>query len=264
LPVNVSSCMSSPGELAAFAGIQNVKCSWICIPPIVYCIDPRHKHLPAVQDTLAGTVWEGECKRYVLDHLRLEGTAVAVAGLFFGDWLPPLSRAVGPNGSVFGFEPTHTVGLARATALANQLQNVRVHHACLSNHTSVGTMCVNDGQGRSRGGQSTLIRGGRANFTRKCAETETVNCVPLVEIMPWHSQRVGLLLLDVEGHQQPALDGARKLIERWRPVLALTLFLASAMIISHASAAGGPPSQRSSIYIRLHLKEPTKRRCGGA
>ena len=35
-------------------------------------------------------------------------------------------------------------------------------------------------------------------------------------------------------------------------------FLASAMIISHASAAGGPPSPCSSIYIRLHPQEPTK------
>ena len=30
------------------------------------------------------------------------------------------------------------------------------------------------------------------------------------------------------------------------------------MIISHASAAGGPPSPCSSIYIRLHPQEPTK------
>ena len=37
----------------------------------------------------------------------------------------------------------------------------------------------------------------------------------------------------------------------------VTLFLASAMIISHTSAAGGPPSQRASIYTRLHLKELT-------
>ena len=35
-------------------------------------------------------------------------------------------------------------------------------------------------------------------------------------------------------------------------------FLASAMIISHASAAGGPPSPCSSIYIGLHPQEPTK------
>ena len=38
----------------------------------------------------------------------------------------------------------------------------------------------------------------------------------------------------------------------------VTHFLASAMIISHASAAGGPPSPCSSIYIRLHPQEPTK------
>ena len=38
----------------------------------------------------------------------------------------------------------------------------------------------------------------------------------------------------------------------------VTHFLASAMIISHAFAAGGPPSPCSSIYIRLHPQEPTK------
>ena len=38
----------------------------------------------------------------------------------------------------------------------------------------------------------------------------------------------------------------------------VTHFLASAMIIFHASAAGGPPSPYSSIYIRLHPQEPTK------
>ena len=46
----------------------------------------------------------------------------------------------------------------------------------------------------------------------------------------------------------------------------VTLFLASAMIISHASAVGGSRSPCASIYIRLHPQDPTKRGalCSGA
>ena len=75
--------------------------------------------------------WEASCKDIVRSGkyrpygasadapLALHGSLVAVAGLFFGDWLPVLSRAVGGEaGLVYGFEPTKSVRLARATAAA--------------------------------------------------------------------------------------------------------------------------------------------------
>ena len=47
-----------------------------------------------------------------------------------------------------------------------------------------------------------------------------VPCHRLDDVLPWASQRVGLLHLDVERHESEVVDGARAAISKWTPIIA--------------------------------------------
>ena len=54
-----------------------------------------------------------------------------------------------------------------------------------------------------------------------CGSSVEATSVSLDETLPWQKQRVGLLLLDLQGAEQAALLGGRRLIQRWRPLIAI-------------------------------------------
>lgn len=208
-------------------------CRWSCIAGILYCFDPKHFALPAVHSILEdGTEWEAGCKRMMLSRWRerMNGTVVVAAGLFYGDYLHTMTQLAGPMGLVYGFEPTSTVKLARATAAANHL-GARIVQACLSNTTAeVASMC-------GFGGQAQIASVGERRF-RDCAHSWTpVTCTTLDRALPWPTRPVAMLQLDLAGHEAPALQGAMKLIDRWRPVLA-TAFSIKKPLIDRLRASG--------------------------
>ena len=55
----------------------------------------------------------------------------------------------------------------------------------------------------------------------QCGQFAEASCVSLDATLPWQHRRVGLLLLDLQGAEQEALQGARRLITRWRPLIAI-------------------------------------------
>ena len=191
-------------------------------------------HTPVATFLRSHIVWEEECKRWVESQASdLAASSVAIGGLFFGDWLPTLSRAVGVHGHVFGFEPsTENVRMCRATIDANRLHNVHVVNAGISNYTGALRLCLRPAatQAGSRidghtpaapvqqlGGASHVV----TDAGEGCAQLEEIPSITLDDTVPWRTSRVSLVLLDVEGHEVPALHGARALIERWKPTLML-------------------------------------------
>ena len=203
--------------LTSIAAMQQVNCTWVCIGASLHCISSRHFWHRAQRAMVRGQEWESECKavvqkRYTLD---LHGRDAVVAGLFGGDWLPLVSAAVGSLGVVHGFEPTDAVNVSRATAAANELTNVRIAHRCLSRESTMKAFCTRDRRGVSFGDKSHIAE----SHTADCV-TERIQCTALDQALPWQSQPVGFLLLDVEGHEEEALQGALDLTRRWLPLLA--------------------------------------------
>lgn len=207
-------------DLSAIERTLDISCAWHCLPGgLQHCLPVEQLRKSSAKSVIHGIEWEGDCKRLLRtqfqSNVSLNGTVAAVAGLFFGDWLAPLSAVVGPAGAVYGFEPTPFVSHARATALANRVHNVHVRRACLSNNESAAPlrMCVDGGYSAVVGDKHSCSHG----------YLESVKCHTLDAVLPWRSRRVGLLLLDVEGYENTALEGAVSLIERWQPLLLLEL-----------------------------------------
>ena len=158
-----------------------------------------------------GQVWEGECKQMLRQRYRIDGQDVGVAGLFSGDWLPPLSAAVGSGGRVFGFEPTvPAVNVSQAVVDANNLTNVRVQRRCLSDTPTEVQMCVDHALGYGLGDRAHISRSGEDEPAKGC-RLENLTCTALDASLPWRERRVGLLLLDVEGHEEQRRRRDRRL-----------------------------------------------------
>ena len=84
------------------------------------------------------------------------------------------------------------------------------------------------------------------------AEYEDTRCSPLDAVLPWRTHRVGLVLLDVEGHEHAALRGASALLARWRPMLAIELrdgSAGAAAVRTMLGALGYRPTHRCSGLV---------------
>ena len=74
----------------------------------------------------------------------------------------PLSALAGAHGLVLGFEPvSRNVQYSRLTAAANNLSNVQIKHACMSNQTTTSMQPQQSGE--EVGGQGAVEPQARAN-----------------------------------------------------------------------------------------------------
>lgn len=228
----------SAARLASIDAASGLNCTWYCIASALYCHERQISGFVAQRVLARGQVWEGECKQVLRQRYRIGGQDVGVAGLFSGDWLPPLSAAVGGGGRVFGFEPTvPAVNVSQAVVDANSLTNVRVQRSCLSDKPTDVQMCVDHALGYGLGDRAHISRSGEDEPAKGC-RLENLTCTTLDRSLPWRERRVGLLLLDVEGHEEPALWGAANLTREWRPLIASEVMLHGA---KHSPVGRLPP-----------------------
>ncbi|MGH2865266.1 MAG: FkbM family methyltransferase [Solirubrobacteraceae bacterium] len=159
-------------------------------------------------------MWESD----TLDLLRSADPAsdVVHAGTFFGDFIPALARSRETGALVWAFEPNReSYECAQVTITFNQLENVVLTHAGLHQERATALLATSDAKGQPLGGASHLV----SDLTTEVSNEE-VNLVAIDETVP-RDRRVGLIQLDVEGHEQAALVGAMRTIARCRPLIVL-------------------------------------------
>ena len=139
----------------------------------------------------------------------VEGDVVH-AGAFFGDFLPVLSAR---NATVWAFEPNRlNFRAASITTLLNDLSNVVLTRAGLSDRSGQALVTTSTRSGAASGGASRIV------FSSDDKQEEAVALVTIDESVA-ADRKIGVIHLDLEGHEQQALAGSLATIERCRPVV---------------------------------------------
>lgn len=167
---------------------------------------------PAADITITPTLATGDYERTAIDaFIRLvpTGGTVVDVGANIGVLSLLAARAVGPRGTVFAFEPIRqNRDLASSNAARNGIANIRMIDKAVGDTEGLLTLY------RSEADCGTHSAG---------LASGTPERVEVVRLEDWASREgltsIDALKIDVEGFDGFALDGARRLVIAWRPVL---------------------------------------------
>jgi FkbM family methyltransferase len=181
----------------------------------VYCVPDVFAHRVVPSTLLRGRVYEPDTILF-LRNVVGDGDLVT-AGVFVGDFLPGVSRAMAEGRLIWGFEPHPTSAeAARCTVGLNRLSNVRLIAKALSDKPGEKVLLAVD---RATGGQAAAAsRIVPDRSYQDEATTPRVMATTIDRAVP-AERRVSVIHLDLEGHEASALLGARETLKRWRPLL---------------------------------------------
>jgi FkbM family methyltransferase len=180
----------------------------------LYCLPLQSRQRPASVEIINGRVWEPKTIETICSSAR--SGDVIHAGAFFGDFLPAISRALGPAAKVWAFEPnSQNFQAAIITCRLNELKNVELRQCGLSERSGHRELLI---------GQSETWFGGGSRIVHTQAaagdHTETIAVKSIDAVVP-PDRQVSVLQLDVEGHEMFALSGGYETIRRCLPLIIL-------------------------------------------
>lgn len=154
--------------------------------------------------------------RLLKSLMPVGGTFVDV-GAYVGLYTCVMANHVGPTGCVLAFEPMpQNVALLRRNIELNGFTNVEVQSVALSNQ--VGTVDLYVPLHPSR--KSLSIGPSSATRIRNPGGWSAIGSAPSTTLdRTFHGGRLDLIKIDVQGHEAAVLEGAHKIIERFRPVI---------------------------------------------
>lgn len=181
-----------------------------------YCVPTESLHRPCAMTVMRGMVWEAATLNAIERHYA--GGDIVTAGAYFGDFLPFLSRLAAARGAhVWAFEPNPVnFACASVTCQINTLTNCTLTRAGLGAEPARLTIKTHDDNGQPLGGASRVVQG-RPGSER--ARFDEIDIRTIDETSG--DATVGLIQLDIEGHEIAALRGAHRVIERFLPLLVL-------------------------------------------
>ena len=144
----------------------------------------------------------------------LEGKDILDVGGFYGDSVLVFGEL--PCRTIYSFEAiAENFRILNRTLELNGVRNCVPVRAALGDTNGVAQM-------ETGGSASSLVE----NYAREKEQTEEV---PIMTLDSWMEQQgdavdVGLIKVDIEGAEQMFLRGARKTIERFRPVMLLSIY----------------------------------------
>lgn len=170
-----------------------------------YFVPDYAAHRPAAKAILQGRYYEPRTHD-LIRHIGERAVGELVhAGTFYGDMLPSFAQSF-RTGKVVCFEPVlENYVLARLCVSANQLDNVLLFNAALSDGATNLRIETVDKTGKHKGGGSKISDRGEI--------------IPSLAIDQFAFDNLVCLQLDVEGHELQALQGARGAIATHQPII---------------------------------------------
>jgi FkbM family methyltransferase len=202
-----------------------------CVPAAARGVVPR--------TIRRGKVWERDTLALLAG---IEGDVVH-AGAFFGDFLPALARS--REAMVWAFEPNlENFRCASITVQLNGLENVTLAHAGLSDEAGEAFVTTGATGWNLSGGVARLVFDDSFSRSREAVSVTTVDAT-----IP-EDRHVGVVHLDVEGHEQQALLGALGTIGRCRPVILVETLPSPEWLAEHLPGYGRTGQVDRNIVFR--------------
>lgn len=170
----------------------------------VYSIPKSVEYTYTSQFILNGGVHEDT----TIDYLKSIGGNIIHAGTGFGDFLPALKDC----DSVWTFEPNRLMYQSSLeTIYLNNLCNVHIFPYAIGNYDGIANIKEVDENGIEMGPRSEISDNG-----------VEVKITKLDSIIPKEC-KISLIHLDLEGYEFEALNGAKEIIERDKPIIVLEI-----------------------------------------
>jgi FkbM family methyltransferase len=159
------------------------------------------------QPAVPNHVWEPQTTKLLL-HFSKEAKNVIIAGAYFGDQAIPVAVNIKDAGICHTFEPNkNNSDLIKENAALNGLKNVLINNLALWN----------------KSGEKLVFEGEDALASTITADEATENVLHTITIDDYVTQNnvgeVNLLMIDVEGSEIKVLEGAREMLQKYKPVV---------------------------------------------
>jgi len=180
-----------------------------------------------------GTFLTDEPEYNMLHNVISPGDWVFDIGANVGYYTKRFSDIVGPCGRVIAFEPVPTTfSLLSANVQLFTHSNVSLINLAVSNKMDIVSMSMPKFS-------TGLINYCEANISSAADCALSVLTIALDSLCI--NQRIALVKIDVEGHESFVLEGMKKLIEKYHPILIVET--SSEMVIASLSALGYVPEK---------------------
>jgi FkbM family methyltransferase len=156
--------------------------------------------------------YEPEVIRAVMSTVRKDWVVMDI-GAHVGYFALLLSKIVGPGGKVIAFEPVpENLRALEENVKLNGCRNVVVENRAVSSVSGPATMRSNDAEQLTY--TASLIHG---------RPVEDVDAVSLDDYTSTLKERVGFVMMDVEGAEEAVIAGMRNMLKRDFPTLLIEL-----------------------------------------
>lgn len=143
-----------------------------------------------------------------IEYIKSVGGNIIHAGTGFGDFLPGLKDCK----SVWTFEPNQLMYLSSLETISlNNITNVKLFPYAIGEYNGTSKLKCIDDVGNEMGPRSEISDDG-----------DEVKIFKLDSIIP-KDCKISLIHLDLEGYEFQALNGAKEIIERDRPIIILEI-----------------------------------------
>lgn len=159
------------------------------------------------QPVVPNHVWEPQTTKLLL-HFSNNAKNVIIAGAYFGDQAIPVAYNIKGSGICHTFEPNkNNSDLIIENAKLNGLSNVLINNLALWN----------------KSGEKLAFEGEDALASTVTAAEATENVLHTITIDDYVAENnvgeVNLLMIDVEGSEIKVLEGAKAMLQKYKPVV---------------------------------------------
>jgi FkbM family methyltransferase len=153
--------------------------------------------------------WEPEIVKAVIEEVH-EGFVAIDVGAHLGYYALILSRLVGSSGQVIAFEPIPSnFQILSENIELNDCKNIRIFNNAIANQSG---RCEGAPPAENNSGSFSLLK-------NDGAKTIAVDAISLDDFLKDCDCPIDFIEIDVEGAEGMVLEGARKTIESYHPIL---------------------------------------------